>query len=597
MARIPILGGTVIYNGATLITGNNRALGTGPVALTGGTLELGGAARTLAISYLEAFSFSTLALRVNDQGSDTVNVAGAAFLAPAEGFLGATLSLNFTGLQPVPGARGHTADYTLLTSAGLQGTEFANITTTALPVNSTYAVDYTNDDTDVEIVLTTSATIYPKAGLNKNQQVLVSGINRALLANNNSDAFDTVNLALSNNFAANSKNFAPDLNELSPEKFSYFTSQTAFNNASFETEAMDGYLAGARTGPQGTFASGDGAIDASGLTVNDPDYDPSLSMVHSRLLAWNLAPFSGAISDVADPLLGAVDMKAVDEKQPVTTAELTDPWHVFVRGSVILAQGFSQTNVPHFDDNTASVVLGADYRLTPSFLVGLTTGYAHTDVTLDHVGSSATVDSYSPGLYASYANHGWYANLSGSYLHNAYTQSRVIGFLGQTATSAPEGNEGVANVDGGYDFHFGSLTCGPLAGIQYTHLSVDGYSESGSAANLVVNDDESDSLRSRLGGSISYAFSKRGVVITPHLDASWQHEFLDQDRGISSQFGFGGGSFKLRVPYPDRDSALVDAGTSADLNRMVSLFADYMIQAGQGNYFGQSVQAGVKLAF
>lgn len=167
-------------------------------------------------------------------------------------------------------------------------------------------------------------------------------------------------------------------------------------------------------------------------------------------------------------------------------------------------------------------------------------------------------------------------------MHNAYTQDRVIGILGQTASSAPQGNEGVANLDGGYDFHRGAFTFGPLAGIQYTHLSVDGYNESGSVADLSVGDSESDSLRSRLGAHASYAFSRDGINFTPHRDASWQHEFLDQSRGITSQFnGFGGGSFNVQTTNPSRESALIDAGFDADLNRTVTVFTDYTSRPGR----------------
>ncbi len=173
----------------------------------------------------------------------------------------------------------------------------------------------------------------------------------------------------------------------------------------------------------------------------------------------------------------------------------------------------------------------------------------------------------------------------------------MIGFLGQTATSAPEGNEGVANLDGGYDFHHGAMTFGPLAGVQYTHLTVDGYDETGSIADLSVNDQSADSLRSRLGGRFSYAFSDCGITFTPHLDASWQHEFMDQSRGITSQFNGGLGSFSVATVNPSRDSALVDAGLDAEINCSVTVFADYQAQAGQENYFGQSVQAGVKVGF
>jgi outer membrane autotransporter protein len=208
------------------------------------------------------------------------------------------------------------------------------------------------------------------------------------------------------------------------------------------------------------------------------------------------------------------------------------------------------------------------------------------------------VDSYSPGVYASYADSGWYADLNGSYVHNVYTQARDIAFLGQTANSAADGNEGFANIDGGYEFHHNAWKFGPLAGLQYTHLSVDGYQESGSIADLAVDAQQDDSLRSRLGGRVSGTFDVGGMVLTPHLDASWQHEFMDQSRGITSQFdGAGLGSFIVTTDRPSRDSALVDLGVDLQVNEAIGVFANYAVQAGQSDYFGQSVQAGVKFGF
>jgi hypothetical protein len=54
------------------------------------------------------------------------------------------------------------------------------------------------------------------------------------------------------------------------------------------------------------------------------------------------------------------------------------------------------------------------------------------------------------------------------------------------------------------------------------------------------------------------------MVFTPHFDASWQHEFLDQSRGITSN--------------PGRDSALLETGLDAELNKAVTVFEDYTVQ-------------------
>jgi hypothetical protein len=311
--------------------------------------------------------------------------------------------------------------------------------------------------------------LFNTSNLTPNQTAVVGPVNQGLTNGNSTAAFITLTTALGN---LSMSALPGALDELSPIEFGRFTSETAFNNATFDVEGRDQYFAGRRTGEHGTFLGGNGGIDSSGLTVNDPAYDSQLATVHSRLLAWNPGPLNGAISDMAQPVLGGMDMKDTKEMQPAP-AEYNNPWNFYVRGNGIVAQGFSQADVPHFDDTTESVELGVDYRITPNILVGLTAGYAHSDATLDDFGSTATVDSYSPGFYASYADRGWYANLQGDYIHNAYTQDRNIAFLGQTASSAPQGNEGVADLDGGYDFHRGGFTFGPLAGVQYTDLGID----------------------------------------------------------------------------------------------------------------------------
>jgi uncharacterized protein with beta-barrel porin domain len=391
------------------------------------------------------------------------------------------------------------------------------------------------------------------------------------------------------------------LDQLSPLAFGQFSRETAFDNATFATQGRDDYLAGRRAGENGTFLGGNGVIDSSGMTVNDPSYDSQLATVHSRLLAWNPASLQGAVSDVVRPMLGGIDVRGTEETKKESSAgvaQYNNPWNFYVRGNGTLAQGSSQADVPRFHDTTESVELGVDYRFTPNFLVGLTGGYGHTDATLDNFGSTTTVDSYSPGFYASYANDGWYGNLQGNYVHNAYTQNRSIDFLSQTATSSPQGNEGVADLDGGYEFHQGNFIFGPLAGVQYTHLSIGSYTESGSVANLSVQNQEADSLRSRLGGRISYAFSNFGLLFHPRFDISWQHEFLDQSRGITSSFdGAGLGSFNVKTENPSRNFALADLGVDADINQSIGLFLDYLVQAGQDNYFGQSFQGGVKVGF
>jgi uncharacterized protein YhjY with autotransporter beta-barrel domain len=431
-------------------------------------------------------------------------------------------------------------------------------------------------------------------GLTANQRGIASSIDTA--SSGSSNAISHVTTALG---SLPVTVVGGALDELSPVKVANFYSSTAFNNAAFDVQDMDTYLAGKHPGANGTFTGSNGQLDTTGLVVNDPNVDPGLQMIHSRMLAWSEP--AGLVSDVPGAVLGGVDMKDTKQMKTCPACTASDkPWDFWVRGNVVLAQGFSQDDVPHFDGNTESVVAGADYRFAEHFLAGVTASYAHTDATLDTDNSSATVDSYSPGIYASYADGGGYANFIGRYSYNSYTANRNISFLGQTADSATDGHEGLLDLDGGWDFHSGAWTFGPVAGVQYTHLTVSSYTEENSDANLSVKEDQSDSLRSRLGGSVRYNFCDcgLGVRFIPHLEATWQHEFLDQDRGLTSSFTeFAGGSFTVRTPNPSRDSALVDLGLDAQVDDTITVFGDYIVQAGQDDYFGQSLQAGVRLSF
>jgi uncharacterized protein YhjY with autotransporter beta-barrel domain len=438
------------------------------------------------------------------------------------------------------------------------------------------------------ITLSTNTSFSLVPGLNSNERGIASSIDTG--SSGSSSAIGHIVTALANLPVTS---VAGALDQLSAAKVANFYSTSAVNAESIDAQDMDNYLAGQRLGPDGNFTDGNGKFDTSGFVVNDPNVDPGLQMLHSRMLAWNQAS-SGAISDIPGATLGGIDMKAI-KPAPVLDDK---PWSFFVRGSVILAQGLSQGDVPHFDDTSSAVTVGADYRLSPHFLVGLTAGYAHSDASLDDLGSSATVDSYSPGIYASYADGGWYSNFVGRYSYNTYTSSRVIEFLGQTADGATTGNEGTASLDGGYNFRSGGWSYGPIAGLQYTHLTVNSYNEQNSDADLAVAESQTDSLRSRLGGTVRFDGQCGGVTLSPHLEATWQHEFLDQGRGLTSQFtAFNGGSFNVQTPDSSGDSALVDLGLDAKVDETISVFGDYLFEAGQDNYFAQSVQAGVRVSF
>jgi len=383
------------------------------------------------------------------------------------------------------------------------------------------------------------------------------------------------------------------LAELSPKSLEIFRN-VAFDNNTFYVGQINNHLANLRDGMTG--------FDSSGLSVNTGNVDPGLAPIDDHLKTYNAANRPGLV----DPK----DMKAMrdpkemrDAKSLQAASEPANRWSTFIAGNVILANLDNALPYQNSDYTTGAVTAGADYRLDDNWTVGALFSYAHTEANLDYHGSSAKVDSYAPGIYASYVDGGWYANGLATYVRNSYSENREIDIsgIGGGNHGGASGNQGTCNLTGGYEFQSGSFKYGPFVTLEYVHLDIGSIQEQGPTA-LSIGSQSDDSLRSLLGFEGRYATAvavgSGQWILTPHFSASWQHEYLDNSNGITSSFvNAGGGSFATPLDQPGRDSAFIDAGLDAQVSNAATVFVDYQVQAGQENFFAQSVQAGVKISF
>ena len=176
-------------------------------------------------------------------------------------------------------------------------------------------------------------------------------------------------------------------------------------------------------------------FDTSGFSVNTPGVDPTLTQMRSRLLAFNPAPLDhGLLSDSSSSLFRRDGHE-----------RYKGPWSTPSRliggapsSPAAWSSPISTTRPPISATATtppASVMAGVDYRLTDNFTVGALFNYAHTSANLDGNGSKATVDSYAPGIYASYVDKkGWYGNAMLMYGFNDNTDDRNITIPGFKAS-------------------------------------------------------------------------------------------------------------------------------------------------------------------
>ena len=595
-------GGTFISSGV-LAVGSAGALGRGDVINVGGILQttqsLGGSARTIYVGgdYLQS-SHGTLLLQVVSSpyyfpstyaGTPGINYENLVVAGSAR--LGGTLDLNFASNPLViQGER-----YVVVTAGTTLSGSFNTITTN---LHSYLAITTMNDTfngtmpaNSAIVTLQEPFTSFP-AGLNPNQTNNSQAIEQNLENLNNGGYFvnpngtpaeDFLNNIITglNTTIASGGDFGRALDELSPERLNLLRA-IGFNNATFTSQQITTHLANERAGSSG--------LDTAGISYNNASLG-LLSPVKARLLAWQPAPTPGLLSDSAAPLFGSLAF---------ADPETIQPWNTFIAGNVILANVDGSMNVPGSSYTTGAVTAGADYRLTKDWTVGGLFGYSHTDASLDSEGSTATIDSYSPGVFASYSDSGWYANGLFTYTYNSYTENRNIIFPGvnRMATGSPQGNQYTTDFSGGYDFHFGHLTIGPSFGLDYVHLNIGSFSESGAgAASLNIQEQSADSMQSRIGFESHYDLKHEKTDYTYHLGAYWQHEYMGNSTGITSSMQIPTAStFTVNSPGPDRNSLLLDVGGDVQVLKNMDVFVDYSVQT-DTSYLGQSIQAGVKVAF
>jgi outer membrane autotransporter protein len=200
------------------------------------------------------------------------------------------------------------------------------------------------------------------------------------------------------------------------------------------------------------------------------------------------------------------------------------------------------------------------------------------------------------GLYATWFSHGAYLN-GGIYGGGANYDSGRAGLQG-LATGSTSGSQWSTFLSGGYDFHLGQLTVGPMAALQYTSVNIDDFSENGSLAPLAIHSGSAGSLRTDFGFRLFYQFRIGNISLEPSLKAAWEHEYKYSTLPVTASFaGLGGPSATFVGPYEGHDSAIISAGISAQLTRALSVYLSYDGQLGRSNYDSNAVSGGVRFNF
>jgi autotransporter-associated beta strand protein len=270
-------------------------------------------------------------------------------------------------------------------------------------------------------------------------------------------------------------------------------------------------------------------------------------------------------------------------------------WGVFLTGLGEFSNVDSTPNALGYDVNTGGFTMGVDYRLTPNFALGLTAGYAHTNVGLDG-GGNIDVNGGKLGVYATLFGNGFYLDTAVTGGPSGYHTSRTA--LQGTASGSTNGADFNVLVATGYDWKHGNLSIGPTATFQYSYVGLRAFTESGSLAPLVFPNQNTQSELTAFGGKATYEWKIGHIIVLPQISAAWQHEYGATAYSVVASFANGAGnSFTVVGPQIGRDSILVGAGASVILSDRVSTYLYYDGEFARTNYLSNNVSGGVRLTF
>jgi len=281
-------------------------------------------------------------------------------------------------------------------------------------------------------------------------------------------------------------------------------------------------------------------------------------------------------SAAQDPTLMAYAVNAA-RSGAVQQPQNESPWRTFGQGYGVFQDVDSAAGRTGFRTTVAGGMGGLDYTINENATVGITAGYANTDLRFKGGLGDGDIDTFRVGPYVSLQMQDFTLDAAVTYGYHRHDIDRRTG-VGGVGTSKFSGHDIAIYALGGYDIHTDDFTrITPFGSIQYTHYRRDGFTEAGlGGAGLTVNRQNYDSFRTLLGVRVTHIMDMGEWDLIPEAYVGWAHEFLGDDDSLTANFiGAAGTPFTVSTRRLDRDSVQFGAGASALLSEELSAFLRY----------------------
>jgi len=251
-------------------------------------------------------------------------------------------------------------------------------------------------------------------------------------------------------------------------------------------------------------------------------------------------------------------------------------------------------NISGYRANYRGLLIGGDSLVSDTLRVGALVNAAKTSLSSDgdNTGSSVNINNYGVTAYASYSGSPWYINAQVGFAHQQYSTTRVIDYTGFSgvANGSFNGRQYTTSVQAGYplalDAWLSDATLTPIAGLSYSTLRQDGYTETGgNGAALTVKSSSVNSLKSELGAKLERSFETSHGKLMPSLQLGWRHEYRGGRAHAGASFAAdstGSTAFVTQGAAPIADLGVLTLGMTLLQGKQLNLTARYTLESGGG---------------
>ncbi|MBL6618500.1 MAG: autotransporter domain-containing protein [Reyranella sp.] len=307
----------------------------------------------------------------------------------------------------------------------------------------------------------------------------------------------------------------------------------------------------------------------------------------------NNALFMNALGQqmaVARGVPGTGQRQALAQACEVEGCDGASPFSVWgsVLGGVGSAQG--NGNSQTFTYNVGGAAAGIDYRVSPSLLFGIGTGYTNGTQWVDSFQGKGWSNTVSVAAYGSFMPlgplGGAYVDALAGYAYSNNQMQRQLSIPGlqpRTANGSTGANQFLGQVETGYAFGVyapANATVTPFARFQASSINQAAFQEWGAnSLSLNVAQQTTTSLRTTLGAQFDGAIGS----VALGLRLGWLHEYADTSRPLTAAFaGAPTTSFTVYGAAPQRDAAVIGFQANSRVADNASIYLRYDGDIGSG---------------